>query len=243
MATLGNDPASHRVGLHHLPTRGQNIFYLLFLILSPILGLMVNIVLSEDFRRNAHNAGPGLASLNWLLEISGFLFGSVLVLLGLNITLLVLRHQRRIRHSLLLFGLFSTLYLAINLVAVTYGIFAYKIQSAFLLAISFATYLSLNMVFLFWYWYVDYPGQVRRLHHPESPLQMSFPAQELAALQGWIPGFLDYLYLTIMMSNTLGPPEGHAIFGSKAKMLQIAHSVIMLVLFVIFVSRAINTLS
>ena len=117
METLGNAPASHRVGLHHLPTRGQNSFYLFFLILSPILGLTVNTVLLEDFRRNAHTAIHGLSSLNWLLEISGFLFGSVLVLLGLNITLLGLRHQRRIRHSLLLFGLFSTLYLAINLVA------------------------------------------------------------------------------------------------------------------------------
>lgn len=243
MARLGTaPPPPYPIGLHHLPNRGQNIFYLSFLILSPILSLAVNTLLFEDFRASGRQNPHHFPALNWLLEASGLLLASVLFLLAFNIALLVLRHQRKIRRSLLLFGIVSTLYLLINLAAVSYGIFAYKIQSAFLLAISLGTYLSVNMVFLFWYWYVDYPGQMRRLHYPDCPLQIAFPTPGPAA-SSTVPSFVDYLYLTIMVSNTLGPPENHSTFGARAKLIQIAHSVIMLVLLVIFVSRAINTLS
>ena len=170
------------------------------------------------------------------------LMGSILFLIGLNITLVLLRHRRRIRHSLFLFGLFSSLYLISNLIGIAYGIFAYKIKSIFLLAISIGVYFSVNIVFLFWYWYVDYPGQVRHLHHPESSLQITFPISGSTAEGIWIPSFIDYLYLTIMVSNTLAPPENHSTFGAQAKLIQMIHSGIMLVLFVIFISRAINTL-
>jgi hypothetical protein len=243
MATIRTPPEPHQaVALHHLPTHGQNTFYLSFLIFSPILNLSLNTFLFEDFRRSTADSSQSLPLPDAVLQLSGILMGSILFLVGLNITLLIMRHRRRIRHSLLLFGLFSSLYLATNLISIAYGIFAYKIQSSFLLAISLGIYISINIVFLFWYWYVDYPGQVRHLNHPESSLQITFPTSGTSAKEAWLPGFIDYLYLTIMVSNTLGPPENHSTFGSKAKLIQMIHSVIMLLLFVIFISRAINTL-
>jgi hypothetical protein len=54
---------------------------------------------------------------------------------------------------------------------------------------------------------------------------------------------LDYLYFTVLTSNTLGPPENHSPAGQKAKLLVLLHSVVMLIVLVIFVSRAINTLT
>lgn len=169
--------------------------------------------------------------------------GSLLVLLGLNIAHLAMKSQRRIRHTLFFFGLFSSLYLITNLISIAYGIFAYRIQSGFLLAISFGIYVSVNIIFLFWYWYVDYPGQIRRIKHPESPVQIAFPASGAPGKDGSLPNAIDYLYLTIMVSNTLGPPENHCASGTKAKLIQIIHSTIMMVLLVIFISRAINTLA
>jgi hypothetical protein len=53
---------------------------------------------------------------------------------------------------------------------------------------------------------------------------------------------LDYLYFTVMTSNTMGPPENHSVVGNKAKILQLLQSSAMLILLVIVVSRAINTL-
>jgi hypothetical protein len=60
---------------------------------------------------------------------------------------------------------------------------------------------------------------------------------------GWVPGMLDYVYLTVMISNTLGPPENHSAVGDRVKMLQLIHSTTMLMLLVVVVSRAINIAS
>jgi len=40
----------------------------------------------------------------------------------------------------------------------------------------------------------------------------------------------------------LGPPESHSVVGNKVKILQLMQSSAMLILLVIVVSRAINTL-
>jgi hypothetical protein len=244
MATL-RTPAAPRqpVALHHLPTHGQNVFYLSFLILSPVLNLCLNTLLFEDFRLSTAHGAHHPPAPNGLLQLSGMLMGGILFFVGASIALLIARNRRRIRHSLFLFGLFSSLYLVSNLISIAYGIFAYQIASFFLLTISLGIYISVNIVFLFWYWYTDYPGQVRHLLHPESPLQIAFPSNGSSAPESRPPGFIDYLYLTIMVSNTLGPPENHSACGSKVKLLQMIHSVIMLVLLVIFISRAINTLA
>jgi hypothetical protein len=74
--------------------------------------------------RGAHEFGL----YNWIFGASSFLLGSVLFFLGINLahTLLV-RHKGHIRKCLFAFGLISTLYLIINLLTVSYGIFAFKV--------------------------------------------------------------------------------------------------------------------
>ena len=109
--------------------------------------------------------------------------------------------------------------------------------------IALGLYCSLNLIFLFWYWFIDYPGQVRHLHHPQHLCQIIFPREAVSADGHWLPGCLDYLYFTVMTSNTLGAPENHSPVGTKVKLIQLLHSTLMLVLLVIVISRAVNTLS
>jgi hypothetical protein len=45
-----------------------------------------------------------------------------------------------------------------------------------------------------------------------------------------------------MTSNTLGAPENHSPVGSRLKSIQLLHSSLMLVLLVIVISRAVNTM-
>lgn len=122
------------------------------------------------------------------------------------------------------------------------GIFTVKIQSVSLLLIAVGNYLSLTLVFLFWYWYLDYPTHIRHLHHPGTALEILFPENSTGADGRWLPGFFDYLFFTVISSNTLGPPESHLVLGRRAKLVQMLHSLIMLMLLVIVVSRAVNTL-
>jgi hypothetical protein len=84
---------------------------------------------------------------------------------------------------------------------------------------------------------------VRHLHHPDHLCQIIFPREAASANGHWLPGCLDYVYFTVMTSNTLGPPENHSPVGRRVKLLQLLHSTLMLVLLVIVISRAVNTLS
>jgi len=239
---ISGQPSNKKYALHHLPTQGQNLFYTFFLILSPILNIAVNVFVFEDFRRISSKGVYQYSLLIYISEISGLVLGSIVALLAVNLIFLLRRHHH-VRRSLFLFGIFSTAYLFINLTTVSYGIFAFNVQSLPLLLVSAGIYGSLNIVMLFWYWYFDYPDQVRRLYHPDHFTQLVFPAGRQNHHAGWVPNFLDYLYYTLMMSNTLGPPENHSASGAKAKIIQLIHSTTMLTLLVIFISRAINTMA
>jgi hypothetical protein len=74
MATI-RTPAEpgQAVALHHLPTHGQNAFYLAFLIFSPILNLSLNSFLFEDIRRSTADGAHSLPSPNGLFQLSGIL--------------------------------------------------------------------------------------------------------------------------------------------------------------------------
>lgn len=229
--------------LRHLPAKEQNLFYILILIASPILNLFVNALVYADFRIISARGHHTFGLSTWFFALSGFLFGCVLILLGINLAhALLASHPRHVRKSLLAFGLVSSLYLLINLLTISYGIFEFKVQSLFLLFVSICVYLSLNSIFVFWYWFVDCPSQLRHQHHGESTLEICFPGNAPPS-SGWLPGFLDYLYFSILISNTLGPPESHSPTGQKTRCLVMLHSLLMLIVLVIFVSRAINTLS
>ena len=132
-------------------------------------------------------------------------------------TLWLGHHQ--IRRTLLAFGILSTLDLLLNLVTITAGIYSFKLGSFYLLVIALGLYCSLNLIFLFWYWFIDYPGQVRHLHQPQHLCQIIFPREAVSANAGWLPGCLDYLYFTVMTSNTLGAPENHSPVGTKVKLI------------------------
>lgn len=227
---------------HHLPSKQQNIFYICVLIASPLINLSVRSLVQIDSNHATDQANPIAAIVNHILVASGFLLGAILVLLGINIAQALMLRHRKARRSLLIFGILSSSYLLTNLLTICYGIYAFKIQSYLLLVISACIYASVNIIFLFWYWYIDFPTQIRRLRHPESDVELEFPRPKQPT-HAWLPDFFDYLYFTVMASNTLGPPENHSPNGRAIKTVLLLHSVTMLILLVIFVSRAINTLS
>jgi len=226
--------------LHHLPRPAQNLPYLAALALAPLINLAISINTFHHFHRVS---GRELPINHWIFALSEFLLSGILVLLTINLLRTLLLGHHQIRKTLFIFGILSTLDLLLNLVTITAGIYSFKLGSFYLLLIALGLYCSLNLIFLFWYWFIDYPGQVRHLHHPEHLCQIIFPREAVSAEGRWVPGCLDYLYFTVMTSNTLGAPENHSPVGVKVKLIQLLHSTLMLVLLVIVISRAVNTLS
>jgi hypothetical protein len=231
--------------LHHLPNRKTNIVYILALTLSPIINLLVRLITFEIYWSNPENIIKSQHIVppdHWVFTILSSGLEAVLVAMALVMVKSMIHQVRFFRKLLLSFGVLATVDIALNLISINIGIYSFKIGSFMLLGVSSGIYISLNLVFFFWYWYDDFPTQVRRLIHPEAPCSIWFPREAIEANPRWLPSALDYLYFTVMTSNTLGPPENHSVVGNKAKMLQLMQSSAMLILMVIVVSRAINTL-
>jgi hypothetical protein len=225
---------------HHLPRPAQNAPYLAVLTIAPLINLSVSIDIFANFNRLSKHQLP---IVNWIVSLSGFVLGGILVLLTINLLRTFLLGHRQIRKTLLAFGSLSTLYLLLNVITITVGIYSFNAGSFFLLKIATGLYCSLNLIFLFWYWFIDYPGQARHLHYPDHPCEIVFPTESAMVEPRRPPGFLEYLYFTVMTSNTLGPPENHSPSGARVKVLQLLHSSLMLVLLGILISRAVNTLN
>ncbi|MGZ4184223.1 MAG: hypothetical protein ACXVFQ_16415 [Solirubrobacteraceae bacterium] len=106
--------------------------------------------------------------------------------------------------------------------------------------------LWLNNVLLFgvWYWELDRGGPVDRMRHtPEPPdflfVQMSTP--DLGP-RGWVPGLVDYLYLSFTNSTAFSPTDTMPL-TPMAKSLMAGQSLVALVTVGLVVARAVNILA
>lgn len=239
----------------HLPRAGQNLVYILALALSPLLNLIVQAQLSARF------AASNAAGTLWftrpisllqslgpertvsLSSVHGLVLSVALILLLILMVRTCVHRVPHVRQLLGVFGVACSLDLLINIAFLNAAIYHLKLASYQLLLEAMVFYVSLNLVFFFWYWYADYPRQLLACACGDSHPEIRFPEQTETPGAGWLPRPVDYLFFTALSSNTLGPPEGHAVLGTRIKWLQMAHTATALIIFLILVARAINTLS
>jgi hypothetical protein len=171
----------------------------------------------------------------------------------------LLRGRCPARRGLQLFGLLATLQFLVNLVLINVAIVEANVNSYELLLEAIGLYVVIGLIFVFWYWYLDYPlrGQALALraaaantaegNAPPIPPGLLFPEEAFEGLAfgttRWTPGFIDYLFFAMVASNTFGAPEGHGVLGPRLKVAHMLHSLCMTGIFIVIVARAINTLS
>jgi hypothetical protein len=63
------------------------------------------------------------------------------------------------------------------------------------------------LVFGLWYWQIDSGGPVKRHQSGSQAADFLFPQQETGNPPGWIPCFLDYLFLAFTGAIALSPTE------------------------------------
>jgi hypothetical protein len=172
-----------------------------------------------------------------------FLFSSALILLSIKLVRILLDKHQPIRGTMLLLGVQVTLDLILNVLLIGFRICTVPtIDATLLLQVSALASLSLTLNFLFWCWFIDYPTQVRHLHHQDHLCASVFPRETMLIDARWLLNLLDHFYLTVMTSNTPGPPENHTPVSRSIKLVQMVHSTTVLVLLALGVSRAVNTL-
>lgn len=235
--------------------------YLGALLLSALIDLLLRarLFFDLDMRKVLEHS-----LYRWLLELfERFYFGVLAIFLLfflIRILPAILGNRTLSRGTMKRFGALATIQLLANLAAVNMAIFLVDIASYELLIESLALYASINLIFLFWYWFFDYPLRSQRLVSVGAaasgisgnrgrgiPLGILFPEEALELdIDGsdfWTPKLVDYVFFTLVSSNTLGSPEGHGVIGDRLKWTQIVHTICMTLVFIVIVARAINTLT
>jgi uncharacterized membrane protein len=100
------------------------------------------------------------------------------------------------------------------------------------------------VTFAVWYWEIDGGGPAERRMDAHTSEDFVFPQlarQEGREVTGWAPGFLDYLFLAFNTSTAFSPTDT-PVLSQRAKVLTMIQSVLSLVVILVLVGWAINTL-
>jgi hypothetical protein len=100
------------------------------------------------------------------------------------------------------------------------------------------------ITFALWYWEIDGAGPSHRHPGRHASSDFAFPQQQLdddGIVEGWSPGFIDYLFLAFNTSTAFSPTDTF-VLSRRAKLLMMVQSAISLLVLAILAARAINTL-
>jgi uncharacterized membrane protein len=99
------------------------------------------------------------------------------------------------------------------------------------------------LLFAVFYWEMDRGGPVARFQHPDAMPDFQFPQMENPKLapDGWLPGFLDYLYTSLTNATAFSPTDTMPL-TQTAKIVMGVQAVAALVTVGLVVARAVNIL-
>jgi hypothetical protein len=100
------------------------------------------------------------------------------------------------------------------------------------------------LAFALLYWELDSGGSAARAHRSRSVVDFAFPQQmnpDLAPV-GWMPRFVDYLYLAFTNATALSPTDAMPI-APWAKIAMTVQSLISLAILGLVIARAVNVLA
>src|SRR5437867_1926161 len=194
--------------------------------------------------------GIHLALLRW------FIVGPIWLLPGVIVVLLVptIMTHRMGRHSLnhalgIVINAVITLAL-IGSVALLVRTLPGQKQAPLPLLFSGAElWLANVLVFALWYWRLDGGGPTMRDNRREfGSRSFVFPQMQIEkiergrfSVEGWRPGFVDYLFIAFTTSSTFGPTDA-PVLARWAKGLTMCQIFISLSIVVLLISRAVGIL-
>ncbi|GHO46309.1 DUF1345 domain-containing protein [Ktedonospora formicarum] len=179
-------------------------------------------------------------------------FGPEWLLLAIEIIVLLpsvvsLVLKRRLPH--LPARVLSLLILGIVTVALIIGVFSLIItlatytgkQARTLLYSAILLWLFNILVFALWYWEIDGGGPVKRHQAGHQAADLQFPQQVGGNDSGWVPHFMDYLFVSFTAATALSPTDTMPL-TRRTKALMMIEALTAMSLIVLLASRAINIL-
>ena len=100
------------------------------------------------------------------------------------------------------------------------------------------------LLFGLWYWELDRGGPMQRMLVPDAPPDFLFPqmTEKGIAPEGWIPGLIDYLYVSFTNATAFSPTDTMPLTAT-AKILMAVQALAALTTIGLVVARAVNILS
>ncbi len=142
-----------------------------------------------------------------------------------------------------------TLALIASVVLLVLSVPQHKEEPVALLCSGAELWLTNVLVFAIWYWRLDGGGPTKRREHREfGSRSFVFPQMQIEkiergrfACQGWLPHFIDYLFVAWTTSSTFGPTDA-PLLARWAKVLTMIQIGISLTIMVVLISRAVGVL-
>lgn len=112
-----------------------------------------------------------------------------------------------------------------------------------------ALWVTNILVFALWYWRLDGGGPRKRETEHEfgscsfvfAQMQIEKMERKTFGVDGWRPGFVDYLFVAFTTSSTFGPTDA-PVLTHWAKLLTMTQILISLTIMVLLISRAVGVL-
>jgi hypothetical protein len=156
----------------------------------------------------------------------------------------------RIRHSswrrrvaLALIGLVSAVNIFSLVELVRYLLHGGTAHGRALIGAGIVLWVTNVLLFGLWYWELDRGGPIERVANPDSPPDFMFPQMDKPqfAPQGWMPGLIDYLYVSFTNATAFSPTDTMPL-TQIAKALMSTQALASLLILGLVVARAVNIL-
>jgi len=207
---------------------------------------------------------PRWQALLALLAIGGiylalprwFIVGPTWLLPAIIASLLVptIMTHRTGRHSLnhalgILINAIITIALIGSVVLLVTALPSHREEPLRLLGSGAALWFTNVLVFALWYWRLDGGGPtVREKRRGFGSRSFVFPQMQIEKVErgrfnidGWRPGFVDYLFIAFTQSSTFGPTDA-PLLARWAKALAMCQIFVSLSIVVLLISRAVGIL-
>lgn len=187
------------------------------------------------------NISFGILGVMYLEDILALIINVLLIFCFVSV---IISSEKHIQYTLLSTTVLITLGLVFNVGGLIYSLINQQVQAIFLLFDAALVYISNVLIFMVWYWIVDFNVQETRRKGIKPALSLIFPQNENAysGYEDWHPSLVDFLFLSFNTSSTLGPTDV-LILSHRAKILMMCQVTVSIIILIVLAARAIGILS
>jgi len=173
----------------------------------------------------------------WILG----LMGARLILMATAVLLWILNRTRALHVVIVILTAFLTLGVVVSTCALVEALVGPLAEAADFFILDVVLLGASNvLVFSLWYWIIDPPG-IRPGERDDDDWELLFPQRNSSRPRdaNWIPGYIEYLYASFVVSFTFGPADVIPL-SRRAKILIMFQTSISLIIIAVLAANVIT---